>query len=178
MHQAMATGLPKIVDELNAIITDVAEKFKMFPDAKRQMKRIVIELYTRIFDLLAQIMKWYSKNNHAWKIMKKDCYNDFAHALQDIRYWWDLVDKGAWNNLALELRNAHEENRDTRETEHKAQDRFREDIRRIAENYAEAQRNTALQQAAQQAQLEHLSSPAFQREIADLMLNKFFQRFD
>jgi hypothetical protein len=178
MHQAMATGLPKIVDELNAIITDVANKFEIYPDAKRQMKRIVIELYTRIFDLLAQIMKWYSKNNHAWKTMKKDCYNDFAHALQDIRNWVDLVNKGAWNNFVLELRSANDEHRDTQETRDRAQDHFREDMRRIAEKYAEAQDNAALQQAAQQAQLEHLSSPAFQQSLADVMMSKFFQRFD
>jgi hypothetical protein len=178
MHQAMATGLPKIVDELNAIITDVAKKFEIYPDAKRQMKRIVIELYTRIFDLLAQIMKWYSKNNHAWKTMKKDCYSDFAHALQDIRNWVDLVDKGAWNNFVLELRSANDEHRDTQETRDRAQDHFREDMRRIAEKYAEAQRNAALQQAVQQAQLEHLSSLAFQQSLADVMMSKFFQRFD
>jgi hypothetical protein len=58
MHQAMATGLPKIVDELNAVVSDLSKKIELFPQAKRQMRRVLIELYTRIFDLFARLMKW------------------------------------------------------------------------------------------------------------------------
>lgn len=178
MHQAMASGLPKIVDELNAIVGDVAKKFELYPKAKQQMKRIVIELYARIFDLFAKLMKWFSKHNHLWKIMKKDCYDDFEHALQDIRNWVNIVNRGAWNNLVTELRDAHAENRSVREVEHMAQERFREDMRQIAENYYEMQENTAMQQAAQQAQLKLLNSEEYQQTFAEVLMKKFFRRFE
>lgn len=178
MHQAMAVGLPRIVDELNAIVRVVATKFELYPKARQQMKRVVMELYTRIFDLFADLMKWYSKNNHRWKIMKKDCYNDFEHALQDIRNWMNLVDKGALSNLVLELRDAHEEDSYSRECEHKAQAHFREEMRRVAEEYAGMQKNYALQQAAQQAQLERLGSAAYQDKFANLLMSKFFHSFE
>lgn len=174
MHQAMATGLPKIVDELNAIIKDVAAKMKLYPKASQQMKRVMTELFTRIFDLLGKLMKWYTKHNSHWKIMKKDCYNDFESALRDIRNWVDIVTKGAWNNFVLEMRRAREEDRDAREVERNARERFREDmhkVAKIAEDYYEMQQDTARQQAAQ---LKLLTPEAF----ADIFMRKFFPLFD
>lgn len=167
MHQAMATGLPKIVDELNAIINDVAQKMKLYPEASQEMKRVVMGLYSRIFDLLAKLMKWYTKRHRGLKIMKKDCYSDFEHALRDIRNWVDVVTKGAWNNFVLEMRHANEENRDARK-----------DILKIAESYYDLKDNPVMQQATQQAQTKLLSPEAHIDSLADALVNRFFKRVE
>lgn len=176
MHQAMAAGLPKIMDELNAIINDVAIKVKLYPEA--QMKRVVMELYTRIFDLLARLMKWYTKNHHLWKLMKKDCYADFEMALRDIRNWAQIVNNGAWNNFVLESRRANTEAHDARKVERIAQERYMEDKLQIAMDYYEMKDSTATQQAIQQARRELLSPEAHVKVLADALVNRIFQRFD
>ena len=176
MHQAMATGLPKIMDELNAIINDIAIKVKLYPEA--QMRRVVMELYTRIFDLLARLMKWYTKNHHLWKLMKKDCYADFEMALRDIRNWAQIVNNGAWNNFVLESRRANTEARDAREVERIAQERYMEDTLQIAVDYYETKENAATQQAIQQAQRELSSPEAHVQVLADALVNRIFQRVE
>jgi hypothetical protein len=177
MHQAMATGLPRIVDELNAIVSDVAKKIELYPQAKRQMKRVLIELYTRIFGLFTRLMKWYASNNHRWKLTKKDCYNDFQQDLQSIRTWVDLVNKGAWNNLVLEMRHARDDHRESLEEEYRIQHRFRQDMLDAADKFYKLQQNAVMQQAVQQEQLALLSSVAYKESVAELVVEKFMQHF-
>lgn len=111
MHQAMASGLPKIVDELNSIVRDIAKKIDLYPQAKRQIRRVLIELYIKIFDLLSRLMEWYSKNKHLFKILRKDCYNDFESDLRDIRTWAGLIRSEVQTNMVLEMRQVQDENR-------------------------------------------------------------------
>jgi hypothetical protein len=178
MHQAMATGLPRIVDELNAIVSDVAKKIELYPETKRQMRRVLIELYTRIFGLFTRLMKWYASNNHRWKLRKKDCYNEFQQDLQGIRTWVDLVNKGAWNNLVLEMRHARDDHRESLEEEHKIQHRFRQDMLEAADKFYKSQQNAVMQQAIQQEQLALLGSVAYKESVAELVVEKFMQRFN
>jgi vacuolar-type H+-ATPase subunit H len=178
MHQAMATGLPRIVDELNAIVSDVAKKIELYPQAKRQMRRVLIELYTRIFGLFTRLMKWYASNNHRWKLTKKDCYNEFQQDLQGIRTWVDLVNKGAWNNLVLEMRHARDDHRESLEEEHRMQHRFRQDMLEAADKFYKSQQNAVMQQAIQQEQLALLGSVAYKESVAELVVEKFMQHFN
>jgi hypothetical protein len=178
MHQAMATGLPKIVDELNAIVSDLAEKIKIYPQAKRQMRRVLIELYTHIFDLLARLMKWYSKNNHCWKLLKKDCYGNFQQDLHNIRSWVDIVNKGAWNNMVLEMRHAHDDDRESRKEDRGIQHRFREDMLEAGRKLYEEQQNTRMQQAIQQEQMKLLTSEAYKKSFAELVVATLAENFD
>jgi hypothetical protein len=178
MHQAMATGLPRIVDELNAIVSDVAKKIELYPEAKRQMRRVLIELYTRIFGLFARLMKWYASNNHRWKLTKKDCYNEFQQDLQGIRTWVDLVNKGAWNNLVLEMRHAHDDHQESLEEERRIQLRFRQDMLEAADKFYKLQQNAVMQQAIQQEQVALLSSAEYKESVAELVVEKLMQHFN
>jgi hypothetical protein len=178
MHQAMATGLPKIVDELNAVVSDLSKKIELFPQAKRQMRRVLIELYTRIFDLFARLMKWYSSNNHCWKLMKKDCYNAFENDLRSVRTWADLVNREAWNNMVLELRKTHDDDKDSRDEERRIQRRFRQDILEVGRKFYEFERTTAMHQTVQREQLAFVNSETYRDSLAELVVEKFARYFN
>jgi hypothetical protein len=111
MHQAMATGLPKIVDELNSIVRDVAKKIALYPQAGQEIRMVLIELYINIFDLLTKLMEWYSKKKTYLKIIKKDCYNDFETDLKCIRTWASTIRSEVQTNMVLENRRAQDETR-------------------------------------------------------------------
>lgn len=161
------------MDELNAIVSDVAKKVALFPQAKRQIRRVIIELYIKVFDLFAKLMKWYSKNNHGLKILQKDCYSDFEAELSGIRRWADLIKSEVLTNLVLELRQARQEDR-------QYQRHFLEELQRVSQiagKYYEVQKSTSAQQVVQREQLL-LASPDLQHQsFVDLMTVKFNQHF-
>lgn len=111
MHQAMATGLPKIVDVLNSVVRDVAKKIDLYPQAGQEIRMVLIELYINIFDLLSKLMEWYSNRRHYFKILRKDCYNDFESDLKAIQIWARTVRSEVQTNMVLENRRAQDETR-------------------------------------------------------------------
>ncbi|KAM0717240.1 hypothetical protein Q7P37_007092 [Cladosporium fusiforme] len=169
MHQAMAVGLPKIVDELNSIVSDVAKKISLFPQATSQIRRTLIELYTRVFDLFAKLMKWYTSKRKLWKLLKRDCYGDFEKLLQEIRIWSDAVTRETWNNFALESRLNH--------------DQQQEFLKRLDEKlealnkYHQCQRNADVLEAIQRAHLLRTDPTAHHDLLADSLVNKLLRRF-
>lgn len=168
----MATGLPKIVDELNAIVKDVANKIALFPHAKRQMRRVLIDLYIRIFDLLAKLMEWYSnsRSRRTFKLLRKDCYGDFEVELQSIRKWADMINSDAFTNMVIEFRQAREEDRESMRC-------FMQRISELTANYYETQSNFAMQQTVQKEKAILADPNLPQERLVGLILGRISQEF-
>lgn len=169
MHQTMAIGLPRIVDELNLIVADVAKKIGMFPQAKVQIRRTLIELYTRTFNLFADLMEWYRSKRKLMKLLRKDCYGDFEKSLQEIRIWADAVTKEAWNNFAIESRQDSDEHRKTLK-------RIEERIEALNSFY-QLQADSDARQASQRVHLMHTDPAAYHDQLAESITTKLLQRF-
>ena len=159
----MANGLPKIVDELNSIVKDVSKKIALYPQAERQIRRVLIELYIRIFDLFAKLMEWYGKNKHLFKILRKDCYNEFESDLKDIRTWAGMIRSEVQTNMALEIRQARDETRTY-------QQKSMQELQRTAaaaENFFGASANETMLQMARE-----------QQHMFEAFENRLMSRFD
>ena len=98
----VASGLPDVLTNINNTIQAVQKEIRRSPGTKFEMSDVVTDLYVLTFDLFTKVIKWCDakSRNHVWKVLKRDCWSEFANEvnkIKDISQWVlrDVISKTA-----------------------------------------------------------------------------------
>lgn len=98
----VASGLPDVLTNINNTIQAVQKEIRRSPGTKLEMSDVVTDLYVLTFDLFTKVIKWCDakSRNHVWKVLKRDCWSEFANEvtkIKDISQWVlrDVISKTA-----------------------------------------------------------------------------------
>ena len=93
-----------MIGEISLVIDVVRGHFRRFEKPEDPLVRVIIQLFTRIFEVLAETMEWCATNSlsRALRSMRDDCFARSMKKLQDIRAWTIQVCLAAVSELVSE----------------------------------------------------------------------------